>query len=200
MIKFKDNISMNEFTSCFVGIPLPDKYLGEFSDLLRRVDKTYPNLKIVDPATPHVTAYYLDKQSQNNLEEIRQVVEENAKLLRGTNLMAGGMDTFGDSAPVVLFLPVSYQDPLVEFNRKLADGLARFMAENDNLSFHPHMTLAYFSKEETFDSWGSIKAKIEAEMNNINWEFPITEVVIYGVDSTKSPEHQEKLVTIPINE
>lgn len=39
---------------------------------------------------------------------------------------------------------------------------------------------------------------IERKIDKINWKFPITEIVLYGVDSTKQPQHQEKLMSVPV--
>lgn len=188
---------MKEFTSCFIGIPLPDEYRGKFSDLLKRVSVANLDLEMVDETTPHITVYYLDKQSEGNLEEVRKIVEENAQLLKDENLIAGGMNTFGDDVPRVLFLPIHYPKSLSEFNEIIVSSLSKFMAEDNNLPFYPHMTVARFNSVSQA-SWEITKSAIESEMTKIKWQFPVTEVVIYGADSSKTPEHYEKLVSIQV--
>ncbi len=189
---------MKEFTSCFVGVPLPYEFQKEFEELLLRVNKISPDLQLTQKETPHLTVYYLDKQSQHNISKIESLVKGQMDLIKGCDLQVGGLDIFGEEYPRVLFLPIKFPPVLASFNSKLKGELSEFRVGMDELPFHPHMTVAWFAKGATFESWEKVKAEIESEMNKVNWQFPITEVVIYGVDSIKTPQYQEKLVRIPV--
>lgn len=66
---------MKVYTSCFIGIPLPDKYQKEFEALLKDINSICPSWELVDPKTPHITVFYLDKQSKNKLPDIAKKVD-----------------------------------------------------------------------------------------------------------------------------
>jgi 2'-5' RNA ligase len=185
-----DNAPMKEYKSCFIGIPLPDEYLGEFSSVLEKVKALNPSLDTVDPATPHITIYYLDRQPETNLDDIKKVVEQHVPLIRDDRLLIGGMETFGEG-PNVLFLPVGYPKSLMDFASAVSDEAAKFVESDTNLPFHPHMTVAYFN-EASKQTWENTKNSISVEMGQIKWDFSITEVAIYGDTPFR------KLITIPV--
>lgn len=187
-------MNIRKFTSCFIGIPLPDKYQKEFSDLLNKIQGIIPDIEVAYDM-PHITVYYLDEQSQDHLSEIENIVRGHTNLVKGFNLNVRGMGLFGEELPRVLFLPVDYPAKLADFNKLLSRNLTKFMTEDNNLPFHPHMTVARFKTAQAQSIWEKVKESVEQEMKKIHWQFPITEVAIYGVDSTKNPQYQEKLIT-----
>lgn len=187
-----------EFTSCFVGIPLPEEFQDEFKSFLRKINQIDPDIETTFREAPHITLYYLDKQSQNHLVEVEEIVKQYISLLKGVSLKIGGIDTFGGDNPRVLFLPVVYPDVLKEFNKVLSKNLKKFVTFDDELLFHPHMTVARFT-EKSQATWENNRTAVEQAMKKIDWQFTVIEVIIYGVDSTKTPQYQEKLITIPIS-
>lgn len=63
------------FTSCFIGIPLPEKYQKEFEQILDTLDELLPAARLVRRETPHITVYYLDAQSQDNILDITKIID-----------------------------------------------------------------------------------------------------------------------------
>ena len=189
---------MKEFENCFIGIPLPSEYLGEFGDLLKKIGNIDPEIKLTDPTTlvPHLTICYLDKQSRDNLREIEAVIKKHIGLIKEMQLKINGVDTFGDGLPWVLFLPIEFPSRLATFSDVLATNLSKYLSGKKNLPFHPHMTVARFTDESRV-KWEVTKAAFDSQMSKINWQFPITEVVIFGVDS-QTPELHQKLSTIKV--
>lgn len=190
---------MKEYSNCFIGISLPSEYLSQFNDLLGKVEGIDPDLKVVGSVTlvPHITICFMDKQSQDNLAAIEEVIKKYIDLLKNSSLTLKGLDTFGDDLPWVLFLPVEYSDNLVEFNSRLTTDLAELMSQDNNLPFHPHMTVAKFS-EKSRQSWRVNKDTVNAEMEKINWQFPITEVIVFGVDDIENPGLHQRLFTVKV--
>lgn len=189
---------MKEYTSCFVGIPLPSKYENEFADLLREVNKIDTNLEVVDPKSPHITIYYLDKQSQMVLPNIAEIVENHISILKGVDLKISNLDFFSLGNPRTVFLNVKYPPILSDFNEIIAQKLAGFSTNESNLPFHPHMTVAGIRTEEAQSAFARKKPILAKTMSKISWNFPVTELVLYGADSTKQPEYQEKLISIKV--
>ena len=189
---------IKEYTSCFLGIPLPEQYQIEFEKLLMDIGKIYPDLETVYPETPHLTIYYLDRQSQLVLPEIVGTVAEYSSMLSGCSLKIGNLGFFRPGDPRVLFLKVKYPLALTNFNEVIATKLVNFTTEDDNLPFHPHMTVARMETEMAQLSFARNKSLLEKIMSQIYWNFPITELVLYGVDSIKQPELHERLITIPV--
>lgn len=189
---------MKEYTSCFVGIPLPQKYEGKFGDLLQDINEIDPSLETVDPKTPHITIYYLDKQSQRVLPDIARKIQDYVTVLNGLDLKIGNLGFFRPGNPRVLFLDVKYPLILNNFNDILAQNLVSFFTDDNNLPFHPHMTVARMRTESAQNIFAKKKPILEKIMSRVSWNFPVTELVLYGVDSTKKPEHQEKLMSIKV--
>lgn len=190
---------MKVYTSCFIGIPLPKEYKKEFELLLKDINKICSSFELVEPKTPHITLYYLDKQSQNDLPEITKSVESVIDLLKNTEITVGGLGSFGGDDPRVLFLNVLYPKVLKEFNQSVTQLLRNYYADDNALPFHPHMTTARIitpgAKQDVKESISKLKERLD----KISWTFPVTEVVLYGVDSTTHPEHHEKIITISTN-
>lgn len=148
--------------------------------------------------TPHVTVCYLDKQSQFSLNEISKLIESSAIILSKSNLKVGGFNYFTKENPEVLFLDIDYPASLTNFNIKTSKLLMEYCASDNKLPFSPHMTAGRIKSKQAKESFNENKEKLSSRLNMINWNFKVNEIVLYGVDSTKSPEYQEKLIKISV--
>ena len=189
---------MKKYTSCFIGIPLPKKYQQKFETLLKDVSDICPLLETSDPETPHITGYYLDEQSQFNIPAITKSVELTAGLLKDTELTVSNLDYFSKNNPKVLFINVLYPKDLKNFNQSVTKSLAKYYANDNDQPFHPHLTIARMNTPEAKKSFKESIPKLKTRLSKVVWKFPITELVLYGVDSTKYPQYQEKLISISI--
>ena len=190
---------MKKYTSCFIGIPLPEKYQQEFEALLADISEIYPLVEVVYPKTPHITGYYLDEQSQFNLLNITKKVQSVIGLLRGSEITVGGLGHFGGDDPMVLFLNVLYPKALKDFNLSITKSLADYYAKGNNLPFHPHMTIGRINTLEAQKTFKESVSRLKTRLSKTVWKFPITEVILYGVDSAKHPQHQERLISVSID-
>ncbi len=189
---------MRNYSSYFIGIPLPQKYQQDFERFLADISKISSLFKTTYPKTPHITGYYLDEQSQFNLPDIAKSVESTIGLLKGTELTVGGLDYFGEDNPRVLFLNVLYPEALKDFNQSTTKALTKYYANDNDLPFHPHMTIARITTPEAQKSFKESVSKLKTRLSEVAWTFPITEVVLYGVNSTKRPQYQERLIPISV--
>ena len=189
---------MASYTSCFIGIPIPQEFQEEFTKLIIYIQNNFPFIQTVNPKTPHITIFYLDEQSQLNLDEISLITQSHKDKLKGIKLRIKGFDYFTKENPTVLFLAVDYPPILIDFNKQLSNQLNKFSAIDNNLPFHPHLTLARLKDKQAQDKFILYKEKIVSQHINIDWEFETKEIALYGVDSTKFPEGQHKLITISI--
>src|SRR5260221_10279275 len=130
---------MTTYTSCFLGIPLPQRYQKEFEQLLLDIQSIDPLIEIVQPLTPHITIYYLDKQSQYSLDEINQKIQSFTKDLSDTTLKTKGLGYFTQDNPHVLFLDVIYPKSLIEYKNNVSEIFKEYSASDNNLPFHPHV-------------------------------------------------------------
>ena len=189
---------MNDYTSHFIGIPLPKKYQQNFEDILEEVSQINPLFKPTYSKTPHITVCYLDKQSQNYLQRIAENVKNYLKILKGAQLKVGGVGYFRGDEPRVVFLDVKYPKALQEFNEAITKKLSVYSATDENLPFHPHITVAWVGDPEAQRVFKTHQPELQALLDKIDWLFEITEVVLYGADSTKQPEYQEKLISLEV--
>ena len=186
------------FTSYFIAIPLPDQFQTQFEKLLSDIQNMGLQVRTVYPKTPHITLLYLGKQEKNSLKLLKALlIKEKVKDVTDINLSVGGLGTFKKEGYEVLFLNVDYSPELVDLHNNLTRKLLEFLPTdlflNQNTQlFHPHMTVGGLT-----DSDNQLKGLITSKMSEINWAFPVTEIAIFGADSTQTPEYQEKLISIP---
>lgn len=181
------------FTSCFVGIPLSEKYQSEFEQLLDNLGHLLPGAQLVRKQTPHITLYYLDAQSQDNISEITQVIERCKSIVRGSKVRVGRLGFFDPGFPRVLFAKVEHEDQLNQINQKFRQDLKMFYAEDNNMSFHAHVTLARLPNDEARQQFNTQETAIKELLAAVHWYFEISELVLYGVDSTQGIESHTKL-------
>lgn len=189
---------MDIYTSCFIGIPLPEKYQQSFKDLLWEIPQINPLFKQPYLKTPHITVCYLDKQSQNDLQNIAKIIKNYLGILKNVKLKIGGFGYFREAKPRVVFLAVEYPKKLQDFNKTLTKSLSVHSATYNNLPFHPHVTVSWVGDLEAQRVFKTHQPELESLLNKINWTFEITEVVIYGADSTKQPEYQKKIISLEV--
>ena len=190
---------MKSYTSYFLGIPLPQKYLKEFGQVLDYIRTIDSSIETVYPQTPHITIYYLNKQAEYILEEMNEELKPFSSILNKAILTIGGFNYFTKDDPKVLFLDVKYPKALIDLRNKISEVLGKYSALDNNLPFHPHMTIGRIKNIEGKQSFNKAKNKIMERLEKTHWELNISEIALYGADSTKSPEYQEKLITIPID-
>lgn len=190
---------MNGYTAYFIGTPLPEKYQQDFENLQTDVSQISPSFKTTYPKTPHITVYYLGKQSQSALPEIAEDVKKHLKMLKGIKLKVGGCGYFGEDKPRILFLDVQYPPKLQEYNKVISKSLSIYYTPDNDLPFHPHVTVAWVGDSEAQKVFKTHQPELKILLDEIDWTFEITEVVLYGADSTKQPEYQEKLISIAVN-
>lgn len=191
------NQGVKSYTSCFLGIPLPQEYMNEFRQLLYDIHAIDPFIETAQSQTPHVTIYYLNMQSQYLLEEIDKKIQPFSDILNKTVFTIGGSGYFTNDNSKILFLDVTSSEALIDYRDKVSEVLKKYSASDNSLPFHPHVTVGRIKSIQKKESFKS-KEEIMARLNMVQWNFKLNEIALYGVDSTKSPEHQEKLLTIPV--
>jgi 2'-5' RNA ligase len=186
---------MNNFTSYFVAIPIPEQFKDVLFNVAGELKKVMPLAKVLNMSSSHITLYYLIQEAGEELPSVATKVEMLASSLRGGEVRVGSLSTFNNVSPI-LFLDVNYPAGLKDFNQLLDKVLSRYRAEDNNLPFHPHITIAVIPQgsAETFLK----NNKSQVEKLSVNFSFPITEIAIYGADSHTTPEYQERIATIAL--
>lgn len=190
---------MKEYESCFVGIPLPDERRQELEGLLRDIRQINPLLEASDLNASHITICYLGNQTESSLQEIFKDLSE-IDLPKGIELIVGGFGHFQQNdKPIVIFLNVQYPQALRDFYEAVTEVLAKYCDVNSNLPFHPHLTVVNLKSPQAQQSFAGSLSSLQPRLDEVNWEFKITEVVLYGIDPTEQPRHQKKLMVIDVS-
>lgn len=190
---------MRDFTSYFIGIPLPGEFQKDYEALLCQANVIDPNIKTVNPLTSHITVYYLDKFPTLIPAHTAELLKSKINLLANSQITVSGFGSFGGQNPKTLFLAILCPTELKQFRKSIFKILAKNSAQDNSMPFYPHMTIAVVKAENYEKNFIHFQPQLKALLDNVTWTFTITELVIYGVDSIQSPEYQEKLVVIPIN-
>jgi 2'-5' RNA ligase len=178
-----------EFTSYFIGIPLPDAYIINFKMLLEQLNASNPELHTVNPNTPHITLFYLEKSAIDSLDIINKRLEEISLQLSRAIIEIGDYGFFEHKANSVIFLEIQKNISLVRVHEALAEKLSDYAAEDENHEFHPHITVAR-GPNLLLDLVPSLKGT----------SFQIEEISLYGVNSLIQPELQTKLLSIKVTD
>jgi 2'-5' RNA ligase len=185
---------MKNYTSYFLAILLPTQFQQKFIDLLGKIKSIQPSLQLVNQETPHITLYYLNKNSEGNFHQIEKVIKDKGSLLENEQLTIGGLGCFGKDNPKVIFLDVKYTPNVKVFNQEMDKVLSDYSAKDNLLTFKPHFTLALIKTSRAKKDFLEKNRLIERVLEQISWPINIEELVLYGVNSKQQPEYQEKLI------
>lgn len=184
------------FTSCFIGIPLPEKYQCEFESLLNKLGQLLPGARLVRPQTPHITLYYLDEQSQDNISGITQTIKKHSGVIQSAPITIGGLGVFEPEFVRVLYAKVEHNNSLGEINRLFRQDLNEFYAEDNNIGFHAHLTLARLPNDAARKAFADQESAIKELLKSINWYYEVSELALYGADSAQETEYHQKLAVV----
>lgn len=189
---------MRQFTSYFLAVPLPATHLESYQKLRGSIKQNVPSLVLSKEDTLHITLFYFTKEAEENFDHIEKVIRDSLPILSGIDLTISGINYFSVEDPKVVFLDVIYPSAVKEFSDAIKEKLKDYAAKDNDLPFHPHLTLAVakdpMSREEILEKQSDLR-KIGEE---VNWQFRITELGIYGADSKETPEFQEKILSLEV--
>lgn len=174
------------------------QFIGS-SILLSSLSLISKNIEIVNPQTPHVTIYYLAKFPTLIPSQIVEILKPEVSSLVNSVVTVGKFGVFGGENPKTIFLDTKCPESLTPFRKIISKILDKNSAQDNFMPFYPHMTVATVKEENYKEEFINLQPKLKELLDCISWTFPITELALYGANSTQSPEYQEKLAVIPIN-
>ena len=177
---------MRRYFSTFIGIPLPKNILEEYNRLL---DEIRPKSKLFDLAnryTPHITLSFFGERSEAELVELDALLEESLESFKDAKIKIAGLDQFSPESPRVVFLEIDSKELLEP--RKL---LKEKIPIEEEKEFHPHLTIFRLRSEEAQKEFQKVLPEIEDLVKKIDWQFPVEELAIYGVDKDWPREGQK---------
>lgn len=187
---------MRQFTSYFLAVPLPATHFESYQKLLSSIKQKVPSLTLSKEDTLHITLFYLTRESEEAFDHIEKVVRDNLPILSGIDLTTSGINYFSAEDPKVVFLDVTYPNAVKEFSDILKEELADYAAKDNELPFHPHLTLAVAKDPKSREDVLENQSDLIKFGEEVNWQFRITELGVYGADSKETPEYQEKILSI----
>ena len=190
---------MKDFSSYFVGIPLPTTLQEDYEALLKTVGLISNNIEVVNSQTPHITIYYLAKFPKLIPSHVAEILKPEVNSLVNSVVTVGKFGFFGGENPKTIFLDTKCPESLIRFRKTISKFLVKNSAQDNFMPFYPHMTVAKVKNENYIEEFINLQPKLKELLDCISWKFPITELALYGANSTQSPEYQEKLAVIPIS-
>lgn len=188
---------MKNCTSYFLAIPLPLEYQPGYENLLQDLSHIDSVMEMAYAKTPHITLYYFVKEAKADLLQITSKIKEHLKLLKDVRLIINGLRLLGGSDQKLVTLDIKYPSALDEFNQAMRYEFKNYSAEDNDWPFTPHLTIArlwYSAEIKNGEHFKQVKTKLD----QINWDFKIEQVVLYGADSTQHPEFQSPEVIFDI--
>lgn len=185
------------FTSYFIAIPLPAQFQSDYEQFLESVKIKCPEIHVASATSPHITVYYLSKSIENALNNVTHRVKAEAAALKGKMIKIHGLGVFTPESPKSLYLDVEHTKAMEEMNQSFEEVLKNFSGPSNDYIFVPHLT---FGKVDEIDPevWPKYQRALKKLANAITWEFPITELTIYGADSTQTPIQNTKFFKVEL--
>ncbi|EKD90989.1 MAG: hypothetical protein ACD_30C00052G0007 [uncultured bacterium] len=166
-----------QYTGVFVGIPLPDVFIGDLVCVQDQIVHVIPGLRIVKPKYAHLTVFRIGSLSNSELialeDSLRAFLTKNSfpditvKGLKGSNQSRFlSLEAFPDDFLRGLRLKIveDYSGKKVSFPKKS----------------YPHLTLSTWIRKDTFNLILDKFEIIEDITSSVDWTFPIQEMAIYG--------------------
>lgn len=188
---------MKKYKGCFIGIPLPKKFIKEHRELQRKIKDRCPSVSLAYRDIPHITLCYLNEQLEKEISEIAEIILEGEKWLRDCAIIVGGFGYFNKDFPKVLYLDADAPRSFYKFQKNLAKKLEKYHEPNDR-GYNPHLTLARIKNMKAGKGFLHNESKLENLLNSVFWKFTATEVVIFGKDIEKQEGIHKKLRVISL--
>lgn len=185
------------YASSFLAVPLPNEFQPEFRQVLLKLKSFDLGLKTVQPATPHITVYFLGQQSDEQLGNVANKIKPLLPGISEVKLRVSGLWNFGQISPKVLYLNVARPRQFDLF----ADAAAHALQDDhptEKRHFKPHLTLARLPNKEVRDAYLTDRDKIKHELGDIAWEFLIKELVLYGSTDPEGARCHHRIITLAV--
>ena len=132
---------MSTYNNLFIGIPIPENYIGEYNKILALLQNVDGNLKLNTTNFLHITILFMGRQDDYNVDEVEKVVKKHKKLLETSDVKIEGFGYFKNKNFDVAHLRVNENEKLKEFFNSIKKDLNHmFLSKKSN--FDPHLTLA----------------------------------------------------------
>ena len=120
------------------------------------------NISWVEPENIHLTLRFLGQVNNEQLDEIKKIVQETAKKIKRFNMDLGVIGAFPDvSYPRILWVGINFGfNELNEINAELEDKLETINFAVGEKYFHPHLTIARIKSLEGENMLPEITQKI----------------------------------------
>ncbi len=187
---------MNEYDKCFIGIPLPDKFLSDYQNLLDHLRELVPNGKFDSYNSPHTTIAFIGRQAEAEIEaNVKDIVGE-INYLNGVVMKVGGFGVFEHDEPNHIVLPVQHSYGLTQFAERLRFNISARTNKDFSYQFNAHMTVCETMDTVSKEQYWRNQHRIAQSMNAISWEYYPHEVALWGKKIGIKDSQRERIATI----
>ena len=172
----------------FIAINLSEKAKTEVLNVQERMKKLELPVRWITREALHITLAFLGYLEDEQLEEVKKVVEEATKVISPFRLSTGELDFFPNIKRArVVMIHIEGDTVVFQMNKNLREGLAKLpYIRLEKRAFKPHLTLARVKKE----GWGrksGVLEKLKEIKIHANWEVKSIDVM----ESKLSPKGAE---------
>ena len=132
---------------CFIAINLPTTIREQLIKLLAQLKKinSSPSIRYVKPGGIHLTLHFLGYLTEEQINQVKNVLKRLAGEYSATELITKNIDAFPNlSQPRVIFLANEEKknNNLTNLQKNLGEELEKIGIEVDHRPWQPHLTLA----------------------------------------------------------
>ena len=162
----------------FIAINLSKKAKSEVLEAQERMKKLDLPIKWVTPENIHVTLTFLGYLEDEQLEEIKKIVEEATQEISSFRLSTGNLDFFPNVKRARVVVVHLKGDTIVfKVNKNLRESLGKLSyIQLEKRAFKPHLTLGRIKKEGWGRKSGALEKLKEIKIH-ANWKVESVEIM-----------------------
>jgi len=183
---------MGNTLRAFIAVEITSEIRKELIRLQSELKKSLKgNISWVEPENIHLTLRFLGQISDEQLEEIKKIVEETAKKIKQFSMDLGVIAAFPDvSNPRIVWVGINYGfNQLNEINAELEDKLEIINFAVGEKYFHPHLTIARIKSLDGDNTLDEITQKLRPK------QLPeaVDKLIIFQSEITSKGAHYTEL-------
>lgn len=184
------------YQAYFIAIPIPLLFQAEFAEIVTTITDHHKAVVPVPVQSPHITLAFWERTDPDYLARAVNLMEQRIEELKGHAVEVHGLTVFSGKRQTVVSLGAKVTPSIDEWVRTMRTDLGI----EERRAFRPHVTLVRIKGDQSIDAYQQIYGELTRLTQNLVWQFPVSELVLYGSDRSIRPVRHDPIVRIKLEE
>jgi len=177
----------------FIAIELPQQIKTDLAKLQEQLKQSNADVKWVKPANIHLTLKFLGEIDEQQLNKIKQVIEENAAEKNTFKIRISSLGAFPHiSSPRVIWVGLDSGDKETkEIAAALEEKIEKIGIPKEGRVFSSHITIGRVRSPKNKESLVKLLNKLAGNLTAENLEFSVNKITLFKSNlSPKGPTYE----------